>query len=511
MHANSLLTNPWGHRASLRRLTEHLVCALAAFTTQASAQTPATLVPCRVGGVETMSLCASINRPLNDADPTGKSIDIHFVVLPALAKNKAPDPVFLFAGGPGQSAIRLAGNANVLFARLKSRRDIVLIDQRGVGKSMPLACKGDAKMSLQESSNPAFLPKRMNECRAELRKKHSLLDEHFTHFTTAEASRDVDAVRAALGYKQINAVGGSYGTRAVLDYQRQFPARVRRSILDGVAPPDMVLPATVSPDAQAALDALLVDCEKNAACSARFPQLRAQWQAMVASLPQTVTLMHPATLRPESVTITQDTVAAAVRSPLYSPAVAAALPFAIAEAAQGRFIPLMGLGSVGAGGAGSELAWGMHFSVICAEDFPRLEAATDKPGAEMGGSFEALYRSVCAQWPQAAVPAAFYTLPVANHAVLLLSGGLDPVTPPRHAERVAKALGPKTRHMVAPQVGHGVMAHGCTRDVMYRFINAQSDADALAVPTACIAGAPRPDAYVPPGISAGSKPARSAP
>ena len=81
--------------------------------------------------------------------------------------------------------------------------------------------------------------------------------------------------------------------------------------------------------------------------------------------------------------------------------------------------------------------------------------------------------------------------------MLVLSGGLDPATPPRHGERVARALGPMARHVVVPNAGHGVLGIGCMRDVLYRFIDAVDDAEALAVDAGCAASVPRPPAFVP--------------
>jgi alpha-beta hydrolase superfamily lysophospholipase len=95
------------------------------------------------------------------------------------------------------------------------------------------------------------------------------------------------------------------------------------------------------------------------------------------------------------------------------------------------------------------------------------------------------------------VPAAFYQLPPAPAATLLLSGGADPVTPPRHGERVRQALGAKARHVVVPQAGHGVMTIGCMRDVLFRFIDADSDEAALKVDADCARDLPRPGVFVP--------------
>ena len=122
---------------------------------------------------------------------------------------------------------------------------------------------------------------------------------------------------------------------------------------------------------------------------------------------------------------------------------------------------------------------GMHFSVVCAEDVPRLASATDKPGADFGNTDAQLYQQTCKTWPRGEVPAAFYSVPPAPSPVLVLSGGADPVTPPRHGERVAKLLGSKAQHIVVPEAGHGVMGVGCMREVLFRFIDAKTDAAAL--------------------------------
>jgi pimeloyl-ACP methyl ester carboxylesterase len=319
------------------------------------------------------------------------------------------------------------------------------------------------------------------------------------YYTTTIAMADADAVRAALGAEQVNLVGGSYGTRAALEYQRQFPQRVRRTVIDGVAPPDMVLPASFSTDNQAALDALLAACAKEAACAQREPQLAERWRALLAALPKAVTLAHPVTGRSEAFALTRDVLVAMVRGPLYVPVLAAALPSAIGDATRGRFEPLAALASAfGSGRRAMRLAEGMHFAVVCAEDFPRLSEARDAPGADFGTAFANLYAETCPRFARGEVPAAFYSVPAAPAATLVLSGGIDPVTPPRHGERVTRALGAKARHVVVPNAGHGVMAIGCMRDVLYRFVDAPTDDEALKVDAACVTSIPRPPMFASP-------------
>ncbi len=472
-----------------------LVSGLFAAPCAPAASPPAGLTSCRLQGVETAAWCGQLSRPLDPAQPQGRQIDIHYAVLPALARNKKPDPVFFFAGGPGQSAVALAGSVSRLMARLSNRRDVVLVDQRGTGRSAPLMCAEESPTrALVEQADASRQQDLMRQCREALM---ALPHGDLRRYTTTIAMQDVDAVRQALGAAQVNLVGGSYGTRAALEFMRQFPQAVRRAVLDGVAPPDMVLPASFSTDSQAAFDALLAACTAQAACAARYPALRSDWQALLRSLPRPVVAQHPVTGLAEGFTLTRDMVLGMARLPLYVPSLASALPLAITEAAQGRFEPLLGLSMALPSRRSTALAAGMHYSVVCAEDLPRLAQAKDRLGADFSSSDAENYAKTCAEWPRGEVPAAFYTLPPAPAATLLLSGGADPATPPRHGQRVAQALGPLARHVVVNQAGHGVLGIACMRDVVFRFIDAPSADEALKLDADCAQAVPRPLVFVP--------------
>jgi pimeloyl-ACP methyl ester carboxylesterase len=460
----------------------------------ATAAEPAPLKPCRVGGLRNEVLCGHVQRALDPSRPSGTQIDVHYVVVPAMARRKRADPVFLLAGGPGQSAINVAPSTLPLFGRLNNRRDIVFVDQRGTGRSAPLECDVPRHRPLAEQGDAVRQAAELRECRDRLK---TLPHGDLRMYTTTLAMQDLDAVRAQLGVDRINLVGVSYGTRAALEYQRQFPQAVRRSVLDGVAPADMVLQASFSTDSQSVLDALFGACERDAACAKAHPALRAQWAALLKSLPKTVTLAHPLTGRPDSFVLTRGMVLGAVRAPLYVPAVAAALPHAIDEAARGNFEALAGMNSMLVARKGLTPAMGMHFSVVCAEDYPRRSHSVDVPGGDFGTDFAKLYERVCDDWPRADVPVAFYRIARSAAPTLVLSGGLDPVTPPRHGARVAKALGPKAVHVIVENAGHGVTAIGCVRDVMFRFIEATGDEEALAVDASCVKSIPRPSAFHP--------------
>jgi pimeloyl-ACP methyl ester carboxylesterase len=458
------------------------------------------LKPCRLPGVEYPAQCGSVRRPLDPGAPQGTQIDVHVAVLPALARHKLPDPVFFLAGGPGQSAIALAGALSGQWSRLNFRRDLVFVDQRGTGRSAGLHCpQPDPARPLAELADSQAARERLAQCRRTLAK---LPHGDLRHYTTTVAMQDLDAVRRALGAERINLVGGSYGTRAGLEYMRQFPQAVRRAVLDGVAPPDMVLPLAFGVDTQAAFEALLGACEADPGCKTRHPALRAAWEQLLAGLPRRVSAPNPVTGADEPFVLTRDAALMLVRPALYVPALAAGLPHAISEAARGRLAPLVGLGeALGAPRRELRLAEGQHFSVICSEDEPRITlaaAAQARRATPFAEPNLATYGEACRDWPRGAVPPEFYTVGPASAATLLLSGGADPVTPARHGERVARALGGKARHVVVEQAGHGVLAIGCVRDAAVRFIQAEDDAAALAVPTDCAQAVPRPPAWSPP-------------
>lgn len=499
-----------------RRAALALAAATAAALTLLSAALPAFAAapadekqdsptrPCRVDGWPNELRCGQVERALNPAEPQGRKIKVHYLLVPAKSRSKLPDPVVLFAGGPGQSATRLAPKMIAGLSGLNNRRDLIFIDQRGTGLSAPLQCPDARGLPMAEAMSSAGQLRLLQRCMAELQQ---LPHGDLRFYTTTLAMQDFDAVRQQLGVARWNLIGASYGTRAALEYQRQFPQAVRRTLLDGMAPPDQALPESMSADAQAALDRMFSGCEEDARCQQAYPRLRTRWQQLLQSLPREVSLPHPLTGAPERVMLEREALLRAVRLPLYAPAMSAALPAALHAATQGRFDGLAGLAS-GLGLSGKDrLFEGMHFSVICAEDGTRM-APEGQAGAgrDFGEADARLYRQVCAQWPRGEVPAAFYQIEPAQSPVLLLSGGADPVTPPRHGQHVAQALGAKALHLVAPNAGHGVMRTACLREPLLRFFNAESDDDALALKADCLERLPRALPFLPPGTP---KPAAS--
>ncbi len=444
------------------------------------------LKPCASDEGPTDAYCGALTVFENRDARQGRTIDLKIVVLPALGNDAAPDPLFLLAGGPGQGAAKMARQVRDLFGRIQVRRDIVLVDQRGTGDSNGLECRADADSlaSLNESDEAGL--DRLKTCLAGY-------DADTRFYTTPIAMDDLDDVRAFLGYETINLYGGSYGTRAALVYLRQHETHVRAVVLDGVAPTDMRLPLYFARDAQRALDRLLADCAADAACAAQYPDLAARVPALFARLetaPHEARLTHPRTGATEVVQVKAALVANIVAGALYSPLLSSLVPELLVRAETNDFQGMLALATTGES-AGENMSAGMQLSVICAEDAPRVteaDVARESAGSIFARHLLASRLKACEFWPRGAVPASYYEPVRSNVPVLVLSGDLDPVTPPSWGEAVSGSL-PNARHVTAPATGHGVVGTGCGLRMVAAFIDQGSTE---AVDTSCLASMKRP-------------------
>jgi pimeloyl-ACP methyl ester carboxylesterase len=222
--------------------TAFLICLSLLAPALAGAQGPRTvqqkLKPCKVEGIQEEVLCGTMSVWENRTAKSGRKIDLYMVVLPALSANPAPDPVFYISGGPGYGSAGAAGGMAQFLAEIRKQRDIVLLDQRGIGKSHPLHCDlpgGEA--DLQSYMRSLFPMETLRACQPKLAAQADL-----TQYTTTIAMDDLDDVRAWLGYERINVFGGSYGTRAAQAYMRQHPDHVRSALLAGVMIMDAKMP-----------------------------------------------------------------------------------------------------------------------------------------------------------------------------------------------------------------------------------------------------------------------------
>jgi len=450
------------------------------------------LEPCTNEEGPVDALCGTVEVFEDRQAQAGRKIALKLVVLPALSNKPSPDPLFILAGGPGMGAAENAALFRRVFERFQTSRDIVLVDQRGTGESNPLDCDSP-EPDFEELVNFDADPP-LDDVRACLEG----YDADPRHYTTSVAMDDLDEVRAFLGYEVINLYGGSYGTRAGLVYLRRHPERVRAVVLDGVAPPDMKLPLSAPLDGQRALDLLIADCEADAACNERFPDLGGKVRGLLARLekqPARVRLQHPRTGEWADVEIGRPLMANALFGAFYSPLTTSLLPLLIERAEQNDFQAVIAMGFANEDVA-DLLSPGMFLSVICNEDVPRVTGQDrDRMASEsfLGDLFRYRLRP-CGFWPRTEIAEEYYEPVKSDAPVLILSGQLDPVTPPRWGDHIAEHL-PNARHLVVPGVGHGVMGQGCVTRLVNQFID---EGTAENLDANCIEQLRRPPFFITP-------------
>jgi pimeloyl-ACP methyl ester carboxylesterase len=419
--------------------------------------------------------CGTLLRPENPADPDSPDIELSVAVVPALSLKPEPDPLVPLAGGPGGSAIEFYSAWSHAFEYVRRTRDILLVDQRGTGASSRMNCDfGEDLVEGQYSAERVLQLTR--ECL-------DALPHNPRYFTTSVAVTDLEAVRQALGYPLLNLYGVSYGTRVAQHFARRYPESTRSIVLDGVVPPQLPLGPEIATEAQLALDNILLRCTNDDTCAARFPNLQQTFLDLRAQLeeqPVVVDLTDPVTGRRQLVEFGPGELAGAIRLLAYSATSIATMPLLIHEAANGNFEPLAAQFHMIAASMAEALAMGMHNAVMCSEDVPFYDRDAidfDALKASYIGIIQLdAIEAMCSVWPTGPVDPDFREPLATDVPVLLLSGEVDPITPPRYAALAMVDL-ERARHLTGIQQGHGQAGIGCMPRLIGMFVAAASPDD----------------------------------
>lgn len=425
--------------------------------------------------------CGWLEVPENPAEPEGRQIRLRVARVPARGRSARPDPLLFLAGGPGQAATEAWLIVAGALDKVNEHRDVLLIDQRGTGQSNALRCPAmalDQALALDwehlEDSTRACLDGLAGDPR---------------YYTTTIAMQDYDRVRAALGYEQLNLFGVSYGTRAAQVYLRLFPGRVRTVVLDSVVPQTLALGSEHAEKLDQALRRVLERCEADAGCDASYPDVLGQLAALMRRLDAAtveVTVDHPSTGLPFTLEFDREVLGAAIRFLAYAAETQALLPLLIHEAATtGDFRRIAAQLLITAGSLTESIAQGMELAIVCSEDFPQFPGPEQDPAAAeylLGDTMLRASRIQCGIWPRGEAPAGFHDPVASDVPALLLSGELDPVTPPEYADAVSVHW-PNSLHIVARGQGHSVTGKGCLGRLVAEFIEAASVA---GLDTGCV-------------------------
>jgi pimeloyl-ACP methyl ester carboxylesterase len=465
---------PISLHSALALLAAVLLCA--GTPVRGAPLTPLTLTPCVIEHPLRLTVvaaeCGELAVPENPQAPQGRQIRLHVARVAAISRRRETDALFVLAGGPGQAATAFYASVAGAFGRIQRERDIVLIDQRGTGGSNALTCPEDEDR-LYEATG-AEVAELTRRCLAALSTRAAA-----AFYTTSLAVADLERVRAALGYEHIDLYGVSYGTRVAQQYLRRYPQRVRALILDGVVPPQLAIGPDVALDAESALHGILARCRADPACHARFSDPDHDYEAVraqlaAAAVPLSVADPSGGALR--QVRFGTAELATVLRLGGYSADYAALLPLFLNMAARGDFAALAAQ-SLLLTRSYEGIALGMHNSVVCAEDVPYWGAIDRARLARtfMGEAQVEALATLCGIWPHGPVDEDLHAPLASAVPTLLLSGGDDPVTPPRYA-RLAAAQFAQARQIVLAGFGHGQLTVPCMDRVLQEFLSRPSPA-----------------------------------
>ncbi len=329
-------------------------------------------------------------------------------------------------GGPGEAAISEAAYFAEQFAPLRRDHDILLVDQRGTGRSSTLRCDLYAADDPAVSLRDLFPPAAVKRCERQLSARADLTQYTYTHF-----AQDLEQVRRDLGYGKMNVFGGSYGTRAAQVLMRTYPQSVRTAYLGSVVPIDVITPLTMAKSAQVALDSTLEACAAESACNTAFPNLREEFRQVMARLDLgEVRVAIPG--RTGTFPIRRGRVIEWFRSMNYRPATAAELRWMIHRAYIGDLGPFVEGVLSNARGADAGLSFGLFFSITCNDDvaFMREEDIVRETKGTFLGDYRARQQqAACKQWPDVSHPADYRTPLRSAVPSLFVSGDLDGASP----------------------------------------------------------------------------------
>jgi pimeloyl-ACP methyl ester carboxylesterase len=435
--------------------------------------------------------CGFIEVPEDRENLDSRMIKLSIAILINPQSAKFPDPIIYLEGGPGGSALEFLyltydRNFKPFF---QSGRDILLFDQRGVGLSTPaLDCPQEDQLFIELLDNEkdgktlsreemdALTLEAYQECAQDLNKIAAL-----SKYNTNDNASDVNDIRTALGYDQLNLWGISYGTRLALEVMRDYPQIIRSVLLDSTYPPEVNLYAEQPASFDRVFNVFFDGCQKDPDCQAAYPDLRATFFQTVEKLnlePAEFIVTNLLTGEEYPTIVDGDNLIGLFFQFLYDTELIPILPKLVIDINQQNYTILsLLLGSILA--TQSAQSDGMHYTVQCADEIPYTTIEEVVSASKAYPQFSSLFEpsSLAITWeicdafaipptdPSEADPVTS-TLPT-----LIFAGEYDPITPPQWGEMAAQSLD-NSQFFVVPGYGHGVTTtEGCPREMAIEFFN----------------------------------------
>jgi pimeloyl-ACP methyl ester carboxylesterase len=400
--------------------------------------------------------CGFVVVPEDHNDPDGPAIKIAVAVFRDESEDHQPDPIMLLAGGPGEKVMQNAVAMAMTFAPIHTNRDYIVFDQRGVGMSEPaLECPEweQELYSLLDEADPALILKESYDALMECRDRLVSEGHNLSAYTTTQSAADVEAIRLALGYDQVNLWGGSYGSLLAQAVMRDHPDGIRSVVIESVWPLEISFFVEATTSVPEAILRLMDTCAADEACNTAYPNLEDVLFETIDHLndkPVPIAVTHPVSGQSYDALLTGDAVRGNLVSVLYLTPLIPALPQAIYDVYNGDYGLMTQLSS-------QKLLFyeaisrGMEYSVVCAEDLidqtpedmldivmalpEQLRSEVEQELAIEYGIFGA-----CENWPVDQADPSFKDPLVSDIPTLILEGELDPVTPPEYGRIVGGHL-----------------------------------------------------------------------
>lgn len=435
--------------------------------------------------------CGLLEVPEDHLNPGIAKVRLPFLIIRGGGSASKKYPLVMTGGGgPGNSvgigedmtprkALGILGLSRL--ASVRSGRDMILMDNRGVGSSEPrLQCPEIESLKLTEMSKQAYVASQRDayaSCRDRLVKE---LGVDISKYNVLQAAHDVDALRRALELEVINVYGVSYGARVAMTFAREFPQSARSLILDSPIPPHIRQYEEAPKSDSEMIGRLFAMCELNAECRRKFgADLWERFDAFVQTLDAKTFDVAPSLVDQSGGPARAALVVNTVFKLMYEAQAYYELPYLISEMLAGRpglFQNLL-YSDNSSRSPGESIDYGAYASYMCHDEFPfndmdRARSETERYPVQMHMNrlFNEVAVAMCEVWdvplgdPIEARPF------VSSVPTLIYSGELDPVAPAQWAAQIAENLD-STSHVVWLRVGHGVLASSeCAERIAERFL-----------------------------------------
>ena len=431
--------------------------------------------------------CGRLLLPENrQTQENGRLVELFVLRLQAEAE-AGNAPILHLAGGPGDAAS--AELSLWLESSLQRDFDIILVDQRGTGFSLP-------SLDCPEYSEPAG-----GEWARACRKRLEAQGVDLSRYHYQSVVWDFHDLLLALELDEVNLYGQSYGSRLALLLAKLAPERIRAMVLDGVYPPPKSDLEEFAYNAERSLERLFADCQADAACDALYPDLRVMFYRVVDEMnaaPPELYHLGESTGRAMS----GDQFLAWTIEALRHKDALPILPALIAGFDAGgfdMFVLINAFVQAPHWNDGDFHSEGFELSLRCSEG-AALAASQGAIGDRLDVSnavsrvVEPLLqhiRDLCVIWKVPAAPEMIAQTASSDVPALLLSGAFDSATPPRWADFAAARLS-RSWQFVFPNVGHGVLySAACATELTRAFLD-----HPLQAPAADCFARLRPPAFV---------------